>query len=121
MTAIDDWKLYCRLGNSGLDHLHSLRGLQSLNLSYTNITDPGVSLLTALTTLTYLSVDSRLISDEGLAHVTSLISLRALDLFGCKVRHTAVVTFLRRSGHGMCWPDAMHIYTCRSEAVMACG
>lgn len=69
-----------------MDNLHSLRKLDSLNLSYTNITDPGVALLTVLTTLTCLSVDSRLISDSGVVHLTSLTRLRALDLFGCKVR-----------------------------------
>jgi hypothetical protein len=66
--------------------LESLRQLQSLNMAYTNITDPGVRQLCNLTSLTYLSIDSRLITDGGLMHLPRLKELKALDLFGCKVR-----------------------------------
>lgn len=75
----------CRLENAGLECLVTLQNLHSLNLAYTNITDPAIATLAELNGLTYLSVDSRLISDNGLQHLPSLPKLVALDIFGCKV------------------------------------
>lgn len=74
-----------RLENAGLECLCGLRRLSSLNLAYTNITDPGIATLTDLQCLTYLSVDSRLITDYGLHYLRSLSNLVTLDVFGCKV------------------------------------
>jgi Leucine Rich repeat len=75
----------CRIENSAVATLERLTGLASLNLAYSNLTDPGVKALCGeLTGLTYLSLDSRLVTDAGLLHLTKLTNLEALDIFGCK-------------------------------------
>ena len=48
-----------------------LTKLQSLNLSFTSVTDSGLKKLCGLTSLKSLNLDARQITDAGLASITS--------------------------------------------------
>ena len=48
-----------------------MKNLESLNLSFTLVTDSGLKRLSGLTSLKSLNLDARQISDAGLAAITS--------------------------------------------------
>lgn len=56
--------------NTGL-FLTGLVGLESVNLSFTAITDNGLRKLSGLSSLRSLNLDTRQITDSGLATLTS--------------------------------------------------
>ncbi|GLI70788.1 hypothetical protein VaNZ11_015655 [Volvox africanus] len=59
--------------------------LTHLKLTYTKVTDEGLSKLSLLVGLQHLDLDSGTITDAGLRHVTALSALTSLDLFSCRV------------------------------------
>ena len=54
-----------------LSFLVGLANLESINLSFTGVTDSGLRKLSALTSLKSLNLDARQITDDGLAALTS--------------------------------------------------
>ncbi|MBA0779462.1 hypothetical protein Gotri_003712 [Gossypium trilobum] len=63
----------------------SLCKLESINLSFTVVSDGGLRELSGLTSLKSLNLDARQITDAGLAALTSLTGLTHLDLFGARI------------------------------------
>ncbi|GIL60223.1 hypothetical protein Vafri_14808 [Volvox africanus] len=59
--------------------------LTHLKLTYTKVTDEGLSKLSLLVGLQHLDLDSGTITDAGLRHVTGLSALTGLDLFSCRI------------------------------------
>jgi len=50
-----------------------LRNLQSINLSFTLVTDIGLKKISGLSSLKSLNLDNRQITDTGLASLTSML------------------------------------------------
>jgi Leucine-rich repeat (LRR) protein len=64
-----------------MDAIGKLTNLESLDLDYTRVGDPGVAKLAGLTKLANLELDSVNLTDAGVSHLTGLRSLRQLDLY----------------------------------------
>lgn len=60
-----------------------LKNLESINLSFTMITDAGLKKLSSLTSLKSLNLDARQITDVGLAALTSKHSYTIVSLGLC--------------------------------------
>ncbi|PWA49145.1 leucine-rich repeat family protein [Artemisia annua] len=85
----------CSIRDDGLVNLAcGLANLQSLNISFTLITEGGLGNLSKLSTLRSLNLDVRQITDTGLASLRSLTELTHLDLFRAKITD-ARTTYLR--------------------------
>jgi hypothetical protein len=94
------------LGGASVDdacapRIAACRGLQSLNLVYTNISDEGLQTLADLPELRRLNLDSRVVTDAGIKHLKRLpklqhVSLRASRLTDESLQHLAEITTLKR-------------------------
>ncbi|KAE8654503.1 Octicosapeptide/Phox/Bem1p domain-containing protein / tetratricopeptide repeat-containing protein [Hibiscus syriacus] len=77
--------VHTEVGSNGLRHLSGLTHLETLNLSFTLVTDSGLKKLSGLTALKSLNLDARQITDVGLSALISLTGLVHLDLFGARI------------------------------------
>nr|CAN74892.1 hypothetical protein VITISV_002002 [Vitis vinifera] len=66
-------------------NMEGLANLESINLSFTAVTDSGLRKSSALSSLKSLNLDAHQITDAGLAALTSLTGLTHLDLFGARI------------------------------------
>ena len=57
-----------------------MTNLQSLNLTYTKVTDAGLAHLKGLTRLQSLQFEATQVTDAGLKHLKGLTQLQSLDL-----------------------------------------
>jgi Leucine-rich repeat (LRR) protein len=73
------------IADSAMDGLASLKALQDVDLSVTDITDKGLRQLACLTTLRSLNLGYTQITDTGLVKLTSIKPLTTLILNGTKV------------------------------------
>ncbi|AQK72586.1 Regulatory subunit [Zea mays] len=74
-----------------------LRNLQSINLSFTLVTDIGVKKISVLNSLKSVNLDNRQITDVGLAALISLTRLTHLDLFGACITDNGTNCFRCKS------------------------
>ena len=78
--------------------LVGLTKLESLNLSFTLVTDSGLKKLCGLTSLKSLNLDARQITDAGLAAITSkhfqTFSYHCLDVNICFVESSVSLCFI---------------------------
>lgn len=77
--------------DAGLVHLKDLRGLQTLNLGGTKVTDAGLVHLKGLTGLQSLTLYDTKVTDQGLAHLKGMKDLRLLNLEVTKVTDEGLV------------------------------
>lgn len=98
------------VGDEGVARLaDGLLRMESLNLSYSAVSDAGLRDVGRMKSLTSLNLDTRLVSDSGLAFLTGLRNLRRLDCFGARVtdagfthlRHFNKLEFLEVCGGGV--------------------
>ncbi len=87
---------YTQVTDSGLSRLASLRHLETLMLTHTEVTDAGLANVAALTRLRRLSLASTEISDAGLTHLAGLTQLDELYLYDTQVTAEGVAK-LRQS------------------------
>ena len=73
-----------------LQMVATIRGLETLDLSYAEIGDAGLAHLKGLTSLRCLELTMTDITDAGLQHLKPLISLKHLDLNGTKTTKAGV-------------------------------
>jgi Leucine-rich repeat (LRR) protein len=69
------------LTDKGFARVGELKGLRSLSLSSTNITNDSVALLKGLTRLEKLNLSTTRVDDGALAHLEGMTELRELNLF----------------------------------------
>jgi Leucine-rich repeat (LRR) protein len=80
--------------NSWLAKLSHNSSLVHLDLSYSDVSDEGLSFLSSLTNLTKLDLEYCNITDEGLSFLSSLANLKSLDLECCKkITDTGLLQF----------------------------
>ena len=84
------------VSNAGLQHLN--RGLESLNLFETQVTDDGMKSLEPLKKLKHLDLTGTQISDKGLAHLARLPELESVYLGGTAVTKAGIAEFLKARG-----------------------
>ncbi|CAI5460726.1 unnamed protein product [Closterium sp. Yama58-4] len=85
MTHLKSIFLYASSGFTaeGIKLLYRLTGLESLDLTSTNVSDSFLEGIESLVSLTSLSFQHTNVSDAGLSHLTALTSLNVLELSGC--------------------------------------
>lgn len=74
-----------QITDAGLPPIAGLTGLQSLDLDYTQITDTGLTHIARLTGLQGLGLENTQITDTGLTHIARLTGLRTLYLTATNV------------------------------------
>jgi len=84
------------VSDAGLQHLN--RGLESLNLWETQVTDDGMKSLRPLRKLKALNLTGTRVSDQGLAHLARLPELESLSLGRTAVTEAGVTAFLKARG-----------------------
>ncbi|MBP8110523.1 MAG: NACHT domain-containing protein, partial [Caldilineaceae bacterium] len=80
-----------QVSDAGLVHLAGLTGLQSLNLWQTQVSDAGLVHLAGLTGLQSLYLSSTQVSDAGLVHLAGLTGLQSLYLSSTQVSDAGLV------------------------------
>jgi serine/threonine protein kinase/Leucine-rich repeat (LRR) protein len=74
-----------KVTDAGLKELAGLKGLQSLELGFTQVTDIGLKELAGLQALRDLGLGGTKVTDAGLKELAGLKSLQQLDLFATQV------------------------------------
>jgi Leucine-rich repeat (LRR) protein len=80
-----------QVSDAGLVHLQALTGLQSIYLRNTQVSDAGLAHFHALTGLQSLDLSSTQVSDTGLRHLQPLTSLQSLYLIDTQVSDAGLV------------------------------
>ena len=70
------------VSDAGLANLFGMSSLEELSLARTNVGDAGIAYLTGLLMLQSLNLDGTRVTDAGLAHLRGLSRLRGLSLRG---------------------------------------
>ena len=89
------------VNDEALKTVATLKGVVTLNLRDTRISDAGLAHLKPLTDLRFLHLERTMIGDAGLAHLEPLKNLQYLNLYGTKItdqglQHLAKHKTLRR-------------------------
>lgn len=80
------WFRHNAVGDDGLRKIKSLRNLQNLDASATDITDAGLEIIGEMRGLVYLFIaDNPMLTDEGLKHIEALRKLGCLGLVDTKI------------------------------------
>lgn len=79
-----------QITNDGMTHLSAFNNLERLHLENTSITDNGIENLVSLRELKYLNLYGTGISDESLATISQIKSLQTLYIWNTKVTQQGV-------------------------------
>lgn len=80
IKTLESLGLWCPVTDAGLSYLKNARGMETLNLSGTQITGKGLQYLSEMKRLRYLCLSSTDVANGGLESLNNLPSLRELRL-----------------------------------------